>query len=107
MGSQQVWRQPCDLRFGLKEKTLIKAQRILQLIERQGPLTAGKMGLSLVEAKAILQSVQAQMVRSQYQAHVNEQRMCGRCGQRRTLKDYHGACFKSLFGDVTLRVPRL
>ena len=44
---------------------------------------------------------------SQYRCHVEDQRICSICGRRRALKDYHTVRFKSLFGRIDLRVPRL
>src|SRR5260370_5229910 len=37
----------------------------------------------------------------------DEGRDGGQCGTRRAIKDLHGARFRSLFGDVDLRLPRL
>jgi hypothetical protein len=76
-------------------------------IERTGPLTAATLGLTLAESKCLLANIQQELVESQVQYCVQERRNCTRCGSRRTLKDYHAACFRSLFGGVKLRVPRL
>ena len=76
-------------------------------IVRTGPLTAASFGLTLAESKSLLANVQKELVESQLQYFVQEQRICTRCGTCRTLKDYHTVCFKSLFGGVKVRVPRL
>jgi hypothetical protein len=54
-----------------------------------------------------VQIVQEELVKSQFQEYVQEQRTCTQSGIFRTLKNYHIAHFKSLFGGVSLRVPRL
>ena len=76
-------------------------------IERTGPLNAATLGLTLAESKSLLSRVQEEIVESQFQGYVQEQRICSRCGTFRTLKDYHMATFQSLFGGVNLQVPRL
>lgn len=80
---------------------------IMTQIERTGPLKAATLGLTLAESKQLLARVQQELVESQLDCHAEEQRICARCGNRRALKDYRSACFKSLFGRVDLRVPRL
>ena len=76
-------------------------------IERTGPLTAATLGLTLAESKRLLTEIQHELVQAQLRCHFHERRICSECGDRRTLKDYQSACFKSLFGGVHLRVPRL
>lgn len=80
---------------------------MLSNIERKGPLNAANLGLTLAESKSLLSSVQEELVKSQFQEYVQKERACARCGTLRTLKDYHSAHLKSLFGGVRLRVPRL
>lgn len=79
---------------------------IVSEIERTGPLNAASLGLTIAESKCLLANIQKELVESQLQCFLQEQRICARCGTRRTLKDYHTACFKSLFGGANLRVPR-
>src|SRR6202048_4935658 len=43
---------------------------------------------------------------SSRQRTTQQRRHCG-LGTKRAIKDFHGARFRSLFGDVELRVPRL
>jgi hypothetical protein len=76
-------------------------------IERTGPLRAASLGLTLAESKQLVARVQQELVESQLACHAEEQRICARCGHRRALKDYRPAAFKSLFGRVDLRIPRL
>ena len=80
---------------------------IVSEIERTGPLTAATLGLTLADSKNLLAKVQQELVEAQLECHFADQRICAQCGNRRTLKDYRPACFKSLFGGVNLRVPRL
>jgi hypothetical protein len=76
-------------------------------IDRQGPLQAAIFGMSLVESKRILSRLQQALVQKQFGAHIETQRECESCGRHRRLKDYHTAQFQTLFGGVTLRIPRL
>ena len=91
----------------LKSEDDSSAPLMVSQIERTGPLNAATLGLTLAESKRLLANVQQELVESQVQCCGQEQRICTRCGTRRTLKDYHTVCFKSLFGGVNVRVPRL
>ena len=76
-------------------------------IERTGPLKAGTLGLTLAESKGLMAKIQKEFVESQVHLFIQDQRFCTQCGSLRTIKDYHTACFKSLFGGIGLRIPRL
>ena len=91
----------------LKSEDDSSAPLMVSQIERTGPLNAATLGLTLAESKCLLANVQQELAESQVQCCGQEQRICTRCGTRRTLKDYHTVCFKSLFGGVNMRVPRL
>jgi hypothetical protein len=91
----------------LKSEDDSSAPLMVSQIERTGPLNAATLGLTLAESKNLLSRVQEEIVESQFQGYVQEQRICSRCGTFRTLKDYHMATFQSLIGGVNLRVPRL
>jgi len=65
------------------------------------------LGLSLSESKQLLAQLQREIVTRQFEATTQQRRHCGQCGTKRAIKDFHGARFRSLFGDVELRVPRL
>ncbi len=83
------------------------APSMVAQIERTGPLNAATFGLTLAESKSLLANVQKELVESQLQCFVRKQRICTHCNTRRTIKDYHTVCFKSLFGGVSSRVHRL
>ena len=65
------------------------------------------LGLSLCESKQLLAQLQHEIVTRQFEATTQQRRHCGQCGTKRAIKDFHGARFRSLIGDVELRVPRL
>jgi hypothetical protein len=64
------------------------------------------LGLSLPEGKELLAMVQHEIVTRQFEATTRHRQQCAQCGLTPSIKDYHGARFRTLFGDVELRVPR-
>ena len=86
----------------LKNEDDSSAPLIVSQIERTGPLNAATLGMTLAESKCLLANVQKELVESQVQCCLQEKRICTRCGTRRTVKDYHNVCFKSLFGGVNI-----
>jgi hypothetical protein len=75
-------------------------------IERDEEANLAELGLRLEEAKQLTAALQAQMVPAQV-AHLGERRRsCMSCGCALVSKGYYPVRFRSLFGDVPLRVRR-
>ena len=64
------------------------------------------LGLGLAEGKQVVARLQREIVLRQFEAPRRRARDCAQCGEAQSIKDYHGARFRSLFGDIDLRVPR-
>ena len=76
-------------------------------IERGEEAGLTDLGLRLAEAKQLTAALQAEMVSAQL-AIVGEQRGgCTTCGRPLASKGHYRATFRSLFGDVPVRVRRL
>ena len=78
----------------------------LACIERDEQATLADLGLSLAEAKRLTAALQAQLVPAQVAALGESRRSCEACGQVLVSKGHYGATFRSLFGDVPVRVRR-
>jgi hypothetical protein len=65
------------------------------------------LGLTLSEAKALLQEVQHAMVTHQSAEYVTQHLACPECGRIRSQKGKHQVVFRTLFGTVRLDSPRL
>src|SRR5438270_12930598 len=65
------------------------------------------LGLTLSEAKALLQEVQNAMVTHQSTEYVTQHLACPECGRIRSQKGKHQIVFRTLFGKVRLDSPRL
>ena len=64
------------------------------------------LGLGLADAKALLARMQSQIVTRQVELISTSQRRCDGCGLSRAIKDYHDVHYRSLFGNVVVKVPR-
>jgi hypothetical protein len=64
------------------------------------------LGLTLAEAKALLKTLQQQLVERQATAFVAAEAQCNHCGKALGIKAYHTRTFRTLFGTVTLTSPR-
>jgi hypothetical protein len=64
------------------------------------------LGLTLPEAKQLLASVQRAVVSGQVDSHALQRPCCRFCSGRCHLKDWRGHCIATLFGEVTVRLPR-
>lgn len=78
----------------------------LARIRRTGDEEVAMLGLGLAEGKQVVARLQREIVLRQFEATTQRARDCAQCGEARSIKDYHGARFRSLFGDIDLRVPR-
>ena len=99
-----------SLKFELMLKTIgndgVTAQVSLGDIRRGEVDDVALLGLELCESKRLLSSLQHEIVTKQVEAMTCKRQSCACCGATLTIKDYQPARFRSLFGDVELRVPR-
>jgi hypothetical protein len=68
---------------------------------------AEDLGLSIVEAKALLAAVQQRAVDAQVASWTRRHRSREACGVRRRSKGSHRVVFLTLYGDVAITSPRL
>jgi hypothetical protein len=79
----------------------------LACIERDEDVGLADLGLRLDEAKRLLAALQAEMVPAQMATLGECPRACETCGRRLAAKGHCRATFRSLFGEVPVRVRRL
>src|SRR5215207_5826934 len=76
-------------------------------IERDEQAGLAELGLQLAEAKQLAAALQAQIVPAQVAVVGERRRRCTTCGRPLASKGHDRATFRSLFGDVPVRVQRL
>jgi hypothetical protein len=76
-------------------------------IERDDEVSLAELGLRLEEAKQLTAALQAQIVPAQVAVLSACRRSCVACGNTLASKGHYPVRFRSLFGDVPLRVRRL
>src|SRR4051812_26933390 len=64
------------------------------------------LGLTLAEGKLLLAGLQQQIVAAQAGSHARRRPACRSCGAVCHVKDYRDHAVATLFGQVTLRLPR-
>ncbi len=64
------------------------------------------LGLTLAEAKAVQARVQQEVVAAQARGHAVQRPNCRSCGGKCHVKHYRDHQIATLFGRVTLRLPR-
>jgi len=64
------------------------------------------LGLTLAEAKRLLARVQQEIVAAQARDHAVQRPECPRCDRACRVKDYRDHAVATLFGQVTVRLPR-
>ena len=82
-----------------------QCQEVADLV-RSEALTLETLGLTLLESKTLLHSVQAVVAQHQVAAALERRRPCPQCGKRRALKDNLSTVFRSVFGELSLPNPR-
>jgi hypothetical protein len=98
-----VWRVKVVADLGLGAVSETEVARI----ERDGFAVPETVGLSLDEGKQLMAAIQAEIVRSQAAVMGERFRWCEHCGAKLWSKGYYPATFRSLFGDVPVKVRRL
>ena len=97
-----VWRLKLEAEFSAGNTTEIEVARI----EREAWADPERLGLSLSEGKRLTAAIQSEMVRAQASIMGDRFRCCAHCGSALSSKGYRRVTFRSLFGDVPLRVRR-
>ena len=98
-----VWRVKLVTEFQAGETTEVEVARI----ERDEQVDLAGLGLRLAEAKQLTSALQAEIVPAQVTIAGEHGCTCAACGRRLASKGHYGATFRSLFGDVPVRVRRL
>lgn len=70
-------------------------------------VTAGNLGLSIDDGKAILASLQRHFIERQCALYVLLRRRCQGCDGTRPIKDYSTRTIQTAYGAVTVESPRL
>ncbi|HEY4044977.1 MAG TPA: ISKra4 family transposase [Rhodopila sp.] len=98
-----VWRMKlvAELRPGVVTETEVAR------IERDEQAGLADLGLRLAETKQLTAALQAEIVPAQVNAVGERRRCCSSCGRLLASKGHYPATFRSLFGDVPVRVRRL
>ncbi len=96
----------------VKIQVIVESETGQQLVEEvallgRKTLSAETLGLSLAEAKEILQHLQAFVVKPQISNHLQEQRHCPNCSAVRSLKGHHTLVCRTVFGKLKFPSPRL
>ena len=98
-----VWRVKLVADFGDEAaETEVEVARI----ERDEFTVPETLGPSLGEGKRLTAAIQMEMVRAQADTMGERFRYCAHCGSTLSSKGYRSVTFRSLFGDVPLRVRR-
>jgi hypothetical protein len=98
-----VWRVKLVTEFGAGETTEVEVARL----ERDEHAGLADLGLRLAEAKQIAATIQAEIVPVQVMIAGEHRRTCVACEGDLASKGHYSATFRSLFGDVPIRVRRL
>jgi hypothetical protein len=76
-------------------------------INRPGDLgDIADLGLTLAETKRLSARLQQEIVATQVSEHAARRPTCSRCGDACRVKDYREHVVATLFGQVTVRLPR-
>jgi hypothetical protein len=76
-------------------------------IERAEEISPATVGLTIAEGKALLASLQSQIVTEQIQRYVASVKACPECGKAFRTKGYYRSTLRSVYGKVGMRIRRL
>jgi len=100
--AQLMWR----VKLVAEQQPGVTTETELACLQRDEQASLADLGLSLAEAKQLTAALQAQIVPAQVAALGECPRACEAGGRKLASKGYYGARFRSLFGDVPMRVRR-
>src|SRR5262245_34847738 len=74
---------------------------------QRGELRPDTVGLTLEEAKTVLERIQQRIVEQQAAEYLGAQRYCPQCRNKRSHKGEHTVTLRTLFGKLHLKSARL
>lgn len=83
-----------------------QSKDVMEIIRPDDLGDIADLGLTLTEAKLLLADVQQEIVAAQAREHAVRRRNCRCCGGDCRVKDYRERGVATLFGQVTVRLPR-
>ena len=98
-----VWRVKLVAELGAGETAEVEVARF----ERDEQAGLADLGLRLAEAKQLMAAIQAEIVPAQVSVAGEHRGTCVACEDELTSKGHYTATFRSLFGDVPIRIRRL
>src|SRR5277367_3909651 len=98
-----VWRVKLVVEFEAGETTEVEVARL----ERDEQAGLADLGLRLAEAKQLMAAIQAEIVPAQVTVAGEHHRTCVACEGELASKGHYTATFRSLFGDVPVRIRRM
>jgi transposase len=79
---------------------------LMEISRPDGLGDIANLGLTLSEGKQLLANVQREIVAAQVRTHVVRRQDCPRCAGVCHVKDYREHAVATLFGQVTMKLPR-
>jgi hypothetical protein len=98
-----VWRVKLVTELQAGETTEVEVARL----ERDEQAGLADLGLRLAEAKQLMAAIQAEIVPAQVTVAGEHHRTCVACEGELASKGHYTATFRSLFGDVPVRIRRM
>lgn len=80
---------------------------VLKISQPDGLGDIANLGLTLAEGKLLLTNLQREIVAAQAKGHAIRRPDCRSCGEVFRVKDYRNHAVATLFGHVTVRLPRV
>ena len=84
----------------------VQAQDVMEIDRPDDLGDISDLGLTLSETKRLLAALQQEIVAVQVRQHAARRPICSRCGDACRVKDYREHVVATLFGQVTVRLPR-
>ena len=97
---RMVWRVKLIAELGRGSTTEVEVARR----ERDEQAGLADLGLRLAEAKQLMAAIQAEIVPAQVTVASEHRRTCVACEGELASKGHYTATFRSLFGDVPIRI---
>jgi hypothetical protein len=83
-----------------------RIEHAITSVDRDDRITPATLGLSLAEGKTLLAAIQARLVVDQVTRHGTVARECRWCGHAQSSKGHYRSTFRSVFGNIPIRVRR-
>lgn len=90
----------------IRDGKVVRRKQVMKISRPENVTNVDDIGLCLEDGKTLLATLQQMIASWQFEHNYHERKHCPACSCRRTIKDYRLRHFDTVYGRVSVKIPR-